>query len=75
MPLVNRLVRVLETNISWLVEELEPEDSPVSRAGTRPVVTLDNRQGDGAGVSFERIISDKGGHLLQSNIHHIAVGG
>lgn len=75
LPLVHRLVRVLETNISWLFEEVEPEEHPVSYAGTRPVVTLDNRPGDGAGVTFERIIPYKGGHLLQSNIHHIAVGG
>jgi len=75
LPLVHRLVRVLETNISWLFEEVEPNDSPISRAGARPVVTLDNRPGDGAGVTFERIIPYKGGHLLQSNIHHIDVGG
>ncbi|WP_244483414.1 hypothetical protein [Mesorhizobium sp. 1M-11] len=47
---------MLETNISWLFDETEPEDTPVFRAGERPVVTLDNRPGDGAGVSFERII-------------------
>ena len=75
LPLIHRLVRVLETNISWLVDETEPEDTPVFRAGERPVVTLDNRPGDGAGVSFERIIPYKGGHLLQSTIHHIDVGG
>lgn len=75
LPLIHRLVRVLETNISWLFEETEPEDTPVFRAGERPVVTLDNRPGDGAGVSFERIIPYKGGHLLQSTIHHIDVGG
>lgn len=75
LPLIHRLVRVLETNISWLFEETEPEDSPVSRVGARPVITLDNRPGDWAGVSFERIIPYKGGHLLQSNIHHIDIGG
>lgn len=75
LPLIHRLVRVLETNISWLFDETEPEDTPVFRAGERPVVTLDNRPGDGAGVSFERIIPYKGGHLLQSTIHHIDVGG
>lgn len=75
LPLIHRLVRVLETNISWLFDETGPEDTPVFRAGERPVVTLDNRPGDGAGVSFERIIPYKGGHLLQSTIHHIDVGG
>lgn len=75
LPLVHRLVQVLETNISWLFEETEPLDSPVSRAGRRPVVTLDNHPGDGNGISFERIVPFKEGHLLQGNIHHIAVGG
>lgn len=75
LPLVHRLVRVLETNISWLFEERDPEDSPVSRKGKRPIVTLDHRLGDGAGVTFERIIPFHGGHLLQSNIHHIDVSG
>ncbi len=75
LHLIHRLVHVLETNISWLFEESEPENSPVSRAGTRPVVTLDNRLGDGAGVTFERIIPFKKGHLLQCNIHHLDIGG
>jgi hypothetical protein len=75
LPLIHRLVRMLETNISWLFDENEPDDSPVFRAGTRPVATLDYWPGDWAGVSVERIISYKGGHLLQSNIHHIEVGG
>jgi quercetin dioxygenase-like cupin family protein/DNA-binding XRE family transcriptional regulator len=75
LALVHRLVHVLETNISWLFEEKEPNDSPVSRAGARPIVTLDDRPGDAAGVTFERIIPYRTGHLLQSNIHHLAVGG
>src|SRR5262245_20058464 len=56
LPLIHRLVRVLETNISWLFEETEPDDAPVFRKGERPVVTLDYQPGDHAGVSFERII-------------------
>lgn len=74
LPLLHRLVRVLETNISWLFEEPEAYDSPIFRLGERPVITLDDRPGDMAGVSFERIIPYKSGHLLQSNIHHIDVG-
>lgn len=74
LPLIHRLVRVLETNISWLFDENEPEDSPIFRAGERPCITLDDRPGDGGGVSFERIIPYKSGHLLQSTIHHIDVG-
>lgn len=75
LALVHRLVRVLDTNISWLFEETGPSDSPISRAGARPIVTLDDRPGDGAGITFERITPYGAGHLLQSNIHHLAVGG
>lgn len=75
LPLIHRLVRVLETNISWLFDENEPEDTPIFRAGERPRITLDHRPGDWAGISFERIIPYKSGHLLQSTIHHIDVGG
>jgi transcriptional regulator with XRE-family HTH domain len=74
LPLVHRLVRVLETNISWLFEETAPDASPVYRAGERPVITLERKRG-GGGVSFERIIPFKSGHLLQCNIHHVEVGG
>jgi transcriptional regulator with XRE-family HTH domain len=74
LPLIHRLVRVLETNIAWLFEETEPDDSPVYRAGERPVITLDNHPGDWAGVSVERLIPYASGHLLQSSIHHIDVG-
>lgn len=75
LPLIHRLVHVLETNISWLFDEMGFDDSPVFRSGERPVITLDNSPGDWAGVSFERIIPYKSGHLLQSTIHHIDVGG
>lgn len=74
LPLIHRLVHVLETNVSWLFDETGFDDSPVFRKGERPVITLDHRPGDWAGVSFERIIPYKSGHLLQSTIHHIDVG-
>lgn len=74
LPLIHRLVRVLETNIAWLFEETQPDDSPVYKAGERPVITLDNHPGDWAGVSVERLIPYASGHLLQSSIHHIEVG-
>ena len=40
LALIHRLVRVLETNISWLFEETEPQESPIYRAGERPLITL-----------------------------------
>lgn len=75
LPLVHRLVRVLETNISWLFEETGPEEAFIHRPGERPVITLDQKLGGAEGISLERIIPFKNGHLLQCNIHHIDVGG
>lgn len=75
LSLIHRLVRVLDTNISWLFDESGPDDSPIYRAQQRPVITLDDKPGDSAGITFERIIPYRGGHMLQSNIHHVAVGG
>lgn len=75
LPLVHRLVRVLETNISWLFEEQDAEETAIFRVGERPVITLDRAPGKTIGVSLERIIPFKEGHLLQCNIHHLDVGG
>lgn len=75
LPLVHRLVKALETNISWLFEEADPDESPVFRRGDRPVITLDRHSHDAEGISLERIIPFKSGHLLQCNIHHLDVGG
>ncbi|MDR2325042.1 MAG: cupin domain-containing protein [Acidovorax sp.] len=74
LSLVHRLVRVLESNVSWLFDETEPDDGPVYPAGKRPLIPLERKRGAG-GVTFERIIPFKGGHLLECTIHHIEVGG
>lgn len=74
LPLVHRLVRVLETNVSWLFEESAPEENFIYRVGKRPVIRLDEELGGAEGVSLERIIPFKRGHLLQCNIHHVDVG-
>jgi|SRR5699024_6284568 len=74
LPLLHRLVQALDINVAWLFNDMEPDRSPVYRRGQRPVITLDRSPGAG-GISFERIIPFKAGHLLQCNIHHIEVGG
>jgi transcriptional regulator with XRE-family HTH domain len=72
---LHRLVRLLDTNIAWLFDEAVPDTGPIHRAGERPFITLDDSPGDHAGVRFERIIPYATGHMLQSSIHHIDVGG
>ena len=71
---LHRIVQVLETNIGWLFEAPPENGELVSRAGTRPIITIDPVR-RGAGLSLERIIPYTNGHLLQCNIHHIAPGG
>jgi transcriptional regulator with XRE-family HTH domain len=74
LPLLHRIVQVLESNIGWLFDDSPVESTLVWRAGQRPMIVLDPlRQGEG--ITLERIVPYGEGHLLQGNIHHIEVGG
>jgi len=74
LPLLHRLVQVLETNIGWLFGDRASQRNIVFRAGQRPVIALDP-QHRGEGIALERVIPFSEMHLLQCNIHHIAEGG
>ena len=74
LPLLHRLVQVLETNIGWLFGDRASQRNIVFRAGQRPVIALDPRH-RGEGIALERVIPFSDMHLLQCNIHHIAAGG
>lgn len=74
LPMLHRLVEVLDTNIGWLFEESQGEEGIIFRRGSRPRIALDPlRKGDG--LILERVIPYSPGHLLQCNIHHIEAGG
>lgn len=74
LPMLHRLVEVLETNIGWMFEEADGEEGIIFRGGSRPLIALDPlRRGDG--ITLERVIPYSSGHLLQCNIHHIEGGG
>ncbi len=74
LPMLHRLVQALDTNIGWMFEETDGEEGIIFRRGSRPFITLDPlRRGDG--ITLERVIPYSAGHLLQCNIHHMAVGG
>ena len=74
LPLLHRMVQVLETNIGWLFGDRASQRNIVFRAGQRPVIALDPRH-RGEGIALERVIPFSDMHLLQCNIHHIAAGG
>jgi transcriptional regulator with XRE-family HTH domain len=74
LPMLHRVVQVLDTNIGWMFEEVDGEEGVVFRAGTRPLIALD-RLRRGEGISLERVIPYSPGHMLQCNIHHIDAGG
>ncbi len=64
---LHRLAVTLNTNVSDLMSEAEPENGPVLRQGERPVI----ESGD---ISLEHIILPKRNGLLQANIHIIPEG-
>lgn len=74
LPMLHRLVKVLDVNIGWMFEEADGEEGIVFRSGTRPLIALDPLR-RGEGISLERIIPYSPGHLLQCNIHHIEENG
>ncbi|ALN74802.1 MULTISPECIES: cupin domain-containing protein [unclassified Aureimonas] len=74
LPMLHKLVGVLDTNIGRMFEDVDGDEGIIFRAGERPFIALDpTRQGEG--VSLERVIPYSPGHLLQCNIHHIERGG
>ena len=74
LPMLHRIIKVLDKNIGWFFEESHGEEGMIFRVGTRPVLTLDPLR-RGKGIALERIIPYSPGHLLQCNIHHVEVGG
>ncbi|WP_352997640.1 cupin domain-containing protein [Mesorhizobium sp. M1273] len=74
LPMLHRLVEVLDTNIGWMFEQVDDDEAIVFRAGARPLIALDALR-RGEGISLERIIPYSPGHLLQCNIHHIEAEG
>lgn len=74
LPMLHRLVEVLETNIGWMFEDHHGEEGIIFRAGSRPLIALDPLR-RGEGITLERVVPYSPGHLLQCNIHHIEKGG
>jgi transcriptional regulator with XRE-family HTH domain len=74
LPLLHKLVQLLETNIGWIFGDQSADRDIVYRAGQRPMIVLDPLR-RGEGITLERVIPYSDGHLLQCNIHHIEKGG
>jgi transcriptional regulator with XRE-family HTH domain len=74
LPLLHKMVQLLETNIGWMFGDQYPERDIVYRAGQRPIIVLDPLR-RGEGITLERVIPYSDGHLLQCNIHHIEEDG
>lgn len=74
LPMLHKVVQVLETNIGWMFEEVDGEEGIIFRAGARPLIALDPLR-RGEGISLERVIPYSPGHMLQCNIHHVDADG
>jgi transcriptional regulator with XRE-family HTH domain len=72
--MLHRLTAILGTNVSALFAASNLPNNIISHPGDRPVILTDQLR-IGKGIGLERLIPYSHGHLLQGNIHHIAVGG
>ena len=74
LTMLHRLAAALQTTVGQLCSEPGPEAGVVSRAGQRPMVTIDPLR-TGTGIVMERLIPYDPAHLLQGNIHVVEPGG
>jgi quercetin dioxygenase-like cupin family protein/DNA-binding XRE family transcriptional regulator len=74
LTVLHSLVCALETNIGVMFEPDWTGVEHVSRAGSRPRISVGGDK-DYAGVTLERLVPNGKGHLLQGNIHIVAPGG
>lgn len=71
---LHNLVQALDTNVASLFADQPDSADWIGRAGKRPVLSVDPLR-QGPGIELERLIPYSSGHLLQANIHIVAVGG
>jgi quercetin dioxygenase-like cupin family protein/DNA-binding XRE family transcriptional regulator len=74
LTVLHSLVCALETNIGAMFEPDWSGLEYVSRAASRPRISVGGEQ-DSVGVTLERLVPNGKGHLLQGNIHIVAPGG
>jgi transcriptional regulator with XRE-family HTH domain len=71
LHMLHRLAEALGITIGELFARSNEPDRVVTKAGERPLVTLDPLR-RGTGIRLERLIPHGHGHLLQGNIHILA---
>ena len=71
LPMLNRLVQVLDMNMGWIFDDHDGKDPVIVRADRRPappdVVP-------GRSITVEPVIPEAAKHLLQCSIYHVEVG-
>ena len=74
LPLLQRLVKALDRDLTSFFGSDPNAPGVVQRAGQRPTATTDPIR-KGKGVKYERLVPFGAGHLLEGNVHVIAPDG
>jgi transcriptional regulator with XRE-family HTH domain len=69
LPMLNRLVKALDTTMGWLFDERDGKAPIIFRAGHAPAVPLVDDA-----ITVERVIPDCDGRVLRANIVHVEAG-
>ncbi|MBK5925885.1 cupin domain-containing protein [Rhodobaculum claviforme] len=74
LPVLHRIAGCLGLNLGHLFDDAGGPSGAVTRAGARPVISLDPLR-SGPGVTLERVIPHAPDNALQCNIHIMERGG
>ena len=71
LPMLNRLVQVLDMSMGWMFEDRSVGAPIISRANQRsPAATIDRSRA----ITVERIVERSEDHLLECGIYHVEAG-
>lgn len=74
LTMLHRLTTVLGINIAALFDRETSFDGVVMAQGSRPVIDIQDGNGQQGAIRLERLIPYREGHLLQASIHIVAPG-
>lgn len=74
VTMLHRICEALGTNLSEMFTDTKSDDSVVTKASQRPMISTDQLR-RGHGIQLQRLVPNSPGYLLQGNVHLIEPGG